>query len=58
VLIAASCCSPTHRGADGEALWSLKRESRLPSRKGAAADAGPDTARPGRVHVIGSSRRA
>ena len=40
VLIAASCCSPTHRGADGEALWSLKRESRPPSRTGATDDAG------------------
>ena len=55
VLIAASCCSPTHRGADGEALWSLKRESRPPSRTGNTDDA--ETPFPGRVHVIGSSRR-
>ena len=57
VLIAASCCSPTHRGADGDALWSLKCESRPPSRSG-ATDAGPETPCPGRVHVIGSSRHA
>jgi hypothetical protein len=57
VLIAASCCSPTHRGADGEALWSLKREPRPPSRTG-ATDARSEAPCPGRVHVIGSSRHA
>jgi hypothetical protein len=57
VLIAASCCSPAHRGADGEALWSLKRESRPPSRTGNTDDAASETPLPGRVHVIGSSRR-
>lgn len=57
VLIAASCCSPTHRGADGEALWSLRREPR-PHRDTDAEDVGPATPCPGRVHVVGSSRRA
>ena len=56
VLIAASCCSLEHRGADGEALWSLKREP-WPHRRTGAAGTDP-TRCPGQVHVIGSSRRS
>jgi hypothetical protein len=56
VLNAASSCSPTHRGADGEALWSLRREPR-PHRDRDADGSGQATPCPGRVHVIGSSRR-